>query len=547
MNLPKKTLYISIIISLIIGIYFNTFKNTFQFDDIIHILNNEKIRHLSNLPEMLTGLFSRPLLFASFSINYYISGSSTVSYHAVNILLHIGVSILIYFILLNTVKMYEKFISHHIPFLSALIFALHPVNTESVTYIISRSSILSTFFYLLSLLMFIKANEKRGKGQEVRCKKSGFWLLASGFCFIFALGSKEDAVTLPIMALFYFLFFLSNKNMVLSPIRNHLKIILLFIIIVSIYPLIRYLKLGAIGSEEASGIYTHFTYLLTEFNVIIFYYLKLLFLPINLNVDPDIRPIISIFNLSTLTSLLVISLMLISSFKFFKRDPLISFSILWFFVTLAPTSSIFPLLDPAAEHRAYLSTVGFSILLARLILKIRIKNIYIVPCLLVIILLSFSLCTIKRNFVWKERVSLWEDAVRKSPSKARTHDALGLAYNEERGLIDEAIRQYRIALGIKPLYFDALNNLGIALDMKGDLDGALQKYEFALLMKPNSPELHNNIAIIHAKRGEMDKAVEEFKKAVDLAPSYIKARRNLEMILKGMPNFEGSTSVDSYR
>lgn len=543
MNLLKRNLYAFTIAVLIIGIYFNTLKNTFQFDDIIHILNNERIKQLSNLPEMLTEFFSRPLLFASFSINYYISSSSTESYHVVNILLHIGVSILIYFILLNTVKIYEKSISHHTPLLSALIFALHPINTESVTYIMSRSSILSTFFYLLSLLMFIEGFKAQGS----KLKVSFTFYLFSLLSFILALLSKEDAVTLPIMALFYYLFFISNRRDALNPIRNQLKIILLFIIIISVYPLIRYFKLGAIGSNEASGIYTPFTYLLTEFNVIIFYYLKLLFLPINLNVDPDIRPVISLLNLSTLTSLLVISLMILSVFKFFKKDPIISFSILWFFITLSPTSSIFPLLDPAAEHRVYLAAIGFSILLAHIISIIQPKKIYLVPCLLIIILLSFSLCTIKRNFVWKYRVSLWEDAVRKSPSKARTHAALGLAYNEERGLIDEAIRQYRIALGIKPLYFDALNNLGIALDMKGDLDGALQKYELALLIKPNSPELHNNIAIIHAKRGEMDKAIEGFKKTLELAPNYIKARRNMEIALKGMTNFEGSTSVDRYR
>ncbi|OGI08787.1 MAG: hypothetical protein A3F80_08895 [Candidatus Melainabacteria bacterium RIFCSPLOWO2_12_FULL_35_11] len=409
--------------------------------------------------------------------------------------------------------------------------------------------------------MFIKANKKRGKGQEVRCKKSGFWFLTSGFCFIFALGSKEDAVTLPIIILFYYLFFISSSRNRLNPIRSNLKVILLFILLGLIYPILRYLKYDMIGTGEAMGIYTSLTYLLTEINVIIFYYLKLLLLPINLNVDPDIRPVISLLNLSALTSIFITFLIVISAFKFRKKDPIISFSIVWFFITLTPTSSIFPLWDAAAEHRVYLSAVGFSIFLAQLIGRIDTKTRFFprtyfmcggrmtnfVLCLFIIILLSFSLCSIKRNFVWKDRVSLWEDAVRKSPSKARPHAALGLAYNEEKGLIDEAIRQYRIALGIKPLYFDALNNLGIALDMKGVLDGALQKYELALLMKPNSPELYNNIAIIHAKRGEMDKAIEGFKKTLELAPNYMKAKKNLEIALKGMTNFEGSTSVDRYR
>ncbi len=542
MNLSKKNLYIFAIAFLTIGIYFNTFKNAFQFDDIIHILKNDKIKYLSNIPEILTEFLSRPLLFAAFTLNYYVSGTSTAGYHAVNILLHIGVSVLIYLMLLDTIGIYKKADSNHspaIPFLAALIFAIHPINTESVTYIISRSSILSAFFCLLSLLMFIKAVKREGI-----MTKTAFYFL-SLLSFVFALGSKEDAVMLPIIALFYYLFFIApvktynfNKN---------LKIILFFIIIISLYPLVRYFKFGIIGTGEASGIYTPFTYLLTEFNVIIFYYLKLLFLPINLNVDPDIRPIISLINLSTLTAIAIISLLGIAVFKSFKKDTILSFSIVWFLIALAPTSTIFPLWDAAAEHRVYLSAIGFSIFLARLISKIRIKNVYIVPSLLVIILLSFSLCTIKRNFIWKDRVSLWEDAVGKSPSKARPHAALGLAYNEEKGLIEEAIRQYRIALGIKPLYFDALNNLGIALDMKGDMDGAMQNYKLALIIKPNSPELYNNIGIIYAKKGERERAIEEFKRALNLAPNYIEARRNIEMVIKDIANLKGSTSVDRYR
>ncbi|MEK6591227.1 MAG: tetratricopeptide repeat protein [Nitrospinota bacterium] len=390
-----------------------------------------------------------------------------------------------------------------------------------------------------------------------------FYLLSSGFFFILALGSKEDAVTLPIIVLFYYLFFISTTRNGLSPFRNNLKIILSFILLASIYPIVRYFKLGMAGIGDATGIFTPLTYLITELNVIIFYYLRLLFFPINLNVDPDIRPINSLFSPSTLISMVIIFLIVIVivSYKFFRRDPIISFSIMWFFVTLMPTSSVFPLWDPAAEHRVYLPAVGFSIFLAQLIGKIGTKTRFFprtyfmcgvritnfVLCLFIIILLSFSLCTIKRNFIWKDRVSLWEDTVKKSPLKARPHAVLGLAYNHEKGLIDDAIRQYRIALGIKPFFFDALNNLGIALDMKGDLDGAMQKYQIAAMMKPDSTEIHNNIAIIYAKKGEIGKAAAEFKRSLEIAPDYIKAKKNLEMLLKGMADFEGSTVVDRYR
>ncbi|MEK6590426.1 MAG: hypothetical protein AABZ11_07070, partial [Nitrospinota bacterium] len=142
MKLSRHIACIFISILLITAVYVNTFHNAFQFDDIIYILGSERIKSLSNLPQILTDIFSRPLFVSTFALNYFIGGVSPIGYHLINIALHISVSILIYLILLHTShypppsqggdKEGVDVQDHLTPFLSALIFVLHPINTESV-------------------------------------------------------------------------------------------------------------------------------------------------------------------------------------------------------------------------------------------------------------------------------------------------------------------------------------------------------------------------------------------------------------------------------
>jgi hypothetical protein len=348
---------IFIITSLIIIIYYNTITSPFNFDDEPAIIDNESIRSLNNIPNRLTNIFGRPVLYTTFTLNYYIGGLEPIGYHIVNIGLHIAVSILIYLIVWHTVipptpPLLKGGRGDLAPFLSALIFAVHPINTESVTYIVSRSSLLSAFFYLLSLLMFIKANKERGKGKGARGKilSSVFCLLSSVFFFILALGSKEDAVTLPAILLLYHFFFISEEKTLKDYTKRYRWLILSFSILAISYPFLRYMRLGMIGVSEAEKIFTPFTYLITGIKVSVYYYMKLLLLPLNLNIDPDIRPL-QFPNLSVVSALFIIIVLIIIVFR--KRHGIFSFSILWYFITLLPTTSIFPLNDIASEHRVY--------------------------------------------------------------------------------------------------------------------------------------------------------------------------------------------------
>ncbi|MBI3813764.1 MAG: tetratricopeptide repeat protein [Nitrospinae bacterium] len=556
--LPSFWAGIFIITSLIIIAYYNTIASPFNFDDEPAIIDNESIRSLSNIPDRITDIFSRPVLFISFTINYHIGGLDPTSYHVVNIGLHIAVSILIYLIVWHIVRgsgfgvRGSGFLNpqsairnpqFQMPFLSAALFAIHPINTESVTYIISRSSVLSTFFYLLSLLMFIKGNKKetedRGQRTEDRLLFSGFWLLASCFFFILALGSKEDAVTLPAILLLYHFFFISEEKTLKDYLKRYRWVIISLALLAISYPLLRYIRLGIVGTSEAKYIYTPFTYLMTGIKVIVYYYMKLLLFPVNLNVDPHI--ISSQFSdFYFISAFIFIMALLVIILR--KKNGLLSFSVLWYFIALSPTSSIFPLNDPATEHRVYLPAVGFCIFMAYCLItadRSRLQTLDISgkrsqgqTAMLLIIILLFSMLTIKRNFIWGDEAMVWKDSTKKSPNKPRPYYNMALYY-EKMGLQDKAIWGYKKTLEHlrfkEQPYFWTESHLQLAAiyDAKGLYMSAIPLYERVLSIYPEKPEALNGLAVVYMKLNQFEKSKEMLEKVIRIKPDCAEAHNNL--------------------
>ncbi|MBI5749426.1 MAG: tetratricopeptide repeat protein [Nitrospinae bacterium] len=612
---------IIIITSLIVIVYYNTITSPFNFDDESEIVDNKSIRSLSNIPNRLTNIFSRPVLYATFTLNYYIGGFDPTGYHAVNIGLHVAVSILMYLIMWNitthdgstelaevsrltTKFMYRNFNngiaspsarndtarkgviargvapkqsnSYLLPFLSAALFAIHPINTESVTYIVSRSSVLSTFFYLLSFLMFIKANKKRGKKQDARSKMqearkkkffSVFCLMSSVFCFVLAIGSKEDAVTLPAILLLYHFFFISKENGLKDYIKRYGWVLLSLTLLAISYPLLRYIRLGIIGTSEAKDIFTPFTYFMTGIKAIIYYYMKLLLLPINLNVDPDIRPA-QIPDFYVISALSLIIALLIVVLR--KKNKLLSFSLLWYFIALTPTSSIFPLNDAASEHRLYLPSVGFCIFIASCLFAssgVRMQRLK--PVILVFIIFIFSTLTIKRNFIWGDEAMVWRDSTRKSPNKPRPYYNMAVSYEKmglpdkaiwgfkgtlehlrfreqphfwteshirlagiyvKKGLYMNAIPLYDRVLKIYPEKPEALNGIGVVNLKMNNFEKAKNILEKVIKIKPEYAEAHNNLGTVYARMGMPNEALTSFKKAIKIKPDYVEARLNYNIV-----------------
>jgi len=338
--------------------YSNTFTATFHFDDNPSIIESAQIRHVTaeNILTLLGGV--RPVVYLSIMLNYQLGALNVVGYHIFNIGVHIANSCFFYLLVLWTLTMPQfggKFTDRakRMALFAALLFGVHPIQTESVTYIISRTELLATFFYLATFLLFIKGGTS-GKFSYV----IGMLLTS-----LLAMGSKEWAVTLPALLALYDLFFLSEGR--IKPVLSRWYIYLLTAL--PAYVIFRTLNLTAAGGvsgigfniQSATGI-TPATYLYTSFNVI-WTYVRLLFLPINQNLDYDYKIAKTLFEFPTLLSMIGHIAVIASAFWLYlrKRSPLIPFGIAWFYIGISPTQSFVPIVDVIFEHRVYMPSIGF--------------------------------------------------------------------------------------------------------------------------------------------------------------------------------------------
>jgi len=337
--------------------YSNTFTASFHFDDNPAIEENQTIKRVTvgNLIALLGG--TRPVVNYSLMLSYKLSGLNVVGWHIFNICCHIVNSFFVYLLLFRTLTLPTLSARYgdrakRMALFGALLFAVHPIQTEAVTYIISRTELLAAFFYLAAFLFFIKG---------ARTTKFRYYI-GSFFMSLLAMGSKEWAVTLPAMIVLYDYLFLSDRNvkMVLSRWKTYILVALPWALIA--YKLTTIKLSGAGFGIIGQNSITPWTYLLTSFNVL-WTYIRLLSLPINQNVDYAYPLAKTLFEFPTLLSLAGHLCIVAASLRLYvrKRWTLIPFGVAWFYIALSPTQSFVPILDVIFEHRLYLPSIGFFI------------------------------------------------------------------------------------------------------------------------------------------------------------------------------------------
>jgi len=640
----NKLLFISLLIFITIIVYVNSLKNDFVYDDRSLITENYLFKYHLNTKTFFSEdyfrytqeLTYRPLCTLSFVIDYLLWGLNPVGYHLQSLLWHILNVVLVYIFTSLIVQgmTSETSISNRynfsngnlISFFSALLFAVHPINTEAVIPITFREDPMFTTFYLVAFIVYISIKGRGGitppnycgrgdlaptyyvgdsRDRSLHLKTYKYVLLLVGLVsFSLSLLSKEMAGTFIIIMVAYDLIIRKVK------ISREIKYYICFFFVLLVYLIIRFFLLKNPAEEylkPPGGTYLQNVFI-TPF--IIIRYISLLFFPIRLSAEylfdfsqgfPVIKACLSFVALLFILFILYIIR---------KKETLITFAGLFFFITLLPVSNIIPTSNLMAERFLYLPSVGFCILLSYLLIVSRlVERIYVFPTkehiihipppmvsplsredthpdakasplsrgdfvgliILILFILFCSFLTVKRNMVWRNDFTLWNDTVKKAPDSPRAHFGLAKAL-EDRGELRKAIEEYQKAIALYPSYYAVYNNLGAVYTkinenekaincfnkaieikknyaqpygnlghiyyLKGDLDSAEKFLQDAIKYDEYYAVTYNNLALVYFAKNDFDKALSNSLKAIELVPNNLDFRSNLSLIYKGMKNLD---------
>jgi tetratricopeptide (TPR) repeat protein len=536
----KLWIYYAIIGTAAFLVYWNALSNDFVFDDESVVLGDPTITSLSNIPKYFTaqegfhkviGRYFRPVISTSYAIDYALYGLKPFGYHLTNVIIHVINSLLFYYLLLlifNTVKPEKQaFNLQYILLFAALLFAVHPIHTEAISWVSGRTDSLSFTFFLISFIFYLKYSAK---------SKTSLIVL-SLVSYILSLLAKEMSVTLPaLIILFDFIVLkLSWDN-----IKKKIPVYSTFVVLTILYLFFRYLVLKDVPQRET---YFYFydkdsiTVILTMLQTIPLYF-RLLIVPVGLLYHYNgYLPFISSFaDFNVIFSLIFILFMLAAAFYFYKKIPLVSFGILFFFISLLPVLNIVPTMNFMAERFLYSSSISLSLFGAAFWLQYySAKNKNFISVSFALVILIFSYLTISRNIDWKNNDTLFLSADGKPGVVTYVNIGNIFANNNQ---VDKAEIYYRKAIDLKKESVLANNNLGKVFLVRDNFDSAYFYMNRARLADTLSPEPLLSFAQLYAKRRMLKEAIASLEKIQTLTPNYMNSAEmlaNLKMQEKTMP------------
>ncbi|MGD0885610.1 MAG: tetratricopeptide repeat protein [Thermodesulfovibrionales bacterium] len=525
-----RTSVIAIVVILLLSVivYANTLGNGFVYDDSNQILENRWIKDVRFIPDIFTSSvwsfisekavsnYYRPVMHLIYMLNYYIFGSKPWGFHLTNIFFHTAVSVLVFLI---ARELLARFRPTELPsvlpaFGASLLFVTHPIHTEPVAWIAGVPDLSYTFFFLLSLYLYVRSPEGA----------LGLYSLSVA-SFSLATFCKEPALMLPIILMAYDSIFGKRAKGYLPFIKRYIP----YLLVAGVYLGLRYHALGGFSPARPHIVLSTYGYIINVFPLFLQYLEKLL-LPLNLNAFHVLHPISSIFETTGILSLTVTAAFVVVTFLAFKKKSKVSFSLLLISLPLLPSLYIPAVGENVfAERYLYLPSFGFVLLIALALSWAKAVNPGLASGLVIISLavaVVYSAGTVSRNAVWSDDLTLFTDTVRKSPDAALPHYNLGTAY-ENQNRIDEAVTEFMAALKLKPDYADAHNNLGAAYLKQNRFDEAVTEFMTALKLKPDFADAHNNLGAAYLKRNRFDEGVTEFITALKLKPDFALAHYNL--------------------
>lgn len=541
--------------------YRNCFSVPSLLDDVPTITQNPSIRHLWPLwgplfPPRDAGMpvDGRPVANFTLAVNYALGGVTPWGYHALNLAIHILAGLTLFGVVRRTLLrpvLQERFGASvgQLALAVAILWTLHPLQTEAVTYVSQRCESLMGLFYLLTLYCFIRG---------VVSSKPGEWYALSVAACLLGMGSKEVMVSAPLMVLLYDWIFVAGSFREVWTRRRRL-----YAGLAGTWVLLGYLVANASNRGGSAGFETGvswWTYALTQCQAVV-HYLRLSIWPYPLVFDYGTATVQHAGE--ALPYALALVVLAVGTVIALWRRRTIGFLGVWFFAILAPSSSVVPVATQTmAEHRMYLPLAAVVIL--------GVMGVYIVMgrrsvVAFLVLACALGFLTAQRNEDYRTELSIWNDTVAKCPGNARARTNLGkallgagqlseaIAQDEEAvrirpdyarahynlglalwraGQLRRAIGQYEEALKIDPDFVEAHVNLGIALSQVGSNQDALTQFTEALRLRPDSPEVICNLGQALFRTGQLQDAVDHYQQALRINPDYVEAHFDLGLALE---------------
>ena len=536
---------------LIIGVYLPSMHGQFLMDDEAKILFNPDIRDWNHLGAKLIHRYeqsrtydekvqafqhndpSRPVVFWTFALNYHFGKLDVFGYHLVNVLLHCFNTLLLWLLSFYIWRLLFNKQSLFFSWLVAAIFALHPINTGTVSYIFSRSDLLATFFFLLALLLFYATF----RGER---RRYGLYAL-SLVCFILSLCSKQSSATFPLAMLAFDVMLVSNFS--LDGLSRRKFLHLGYWLMLAGYLIARYCYFGQMGDLEAWAPWPAYNYAITQpFSLV--KYLQLLLVPVGLCLDHGIDAAQSIAEPKILLSMLVVIALGVGVYRAYRKrtepNKLVLFYAAWFVLAIAPTSTFLPTTAVLVENRMYLPGVawaGLFVLVYYLLWQAATRRgagwRAAVLALIILHLGILSAVTFVHNGIFQTKEKMWLDVDRLYPDRDRTQTALASVYYFEKHDNDKALARYEELVSIdnrahKLVPRDSYHNIGAIYYKKGNLaqgeerkaylDKAEEAFKNELALYPDSSATLKDLANMYYCEQRLAEAEKEYRECLRLDP-----------------------------
>jgi len=523
--------------------YAGVYDAPFALDDRTAILETRD----TPLGAILRAAPTRALPALSFFVNRRLLGEGLAAWHAGNVAIHAVNALLVLALIRVIRRLRAPGLPAWAPAAGALLWALHPLQTGAVTYLAQRIASIATLCYLGATLCYLHAREARCEGASpASAAPMGWW---AGAMVLAAMGlfAKENIATLPAALLLSEWLLVGRRAP--DPLRVRALLLAPFAVGMPLFHLVylAHARASAVAdlAREPSGLVgmavayvaayqgidfpTRRSYLLTEPGVLL-RYLRLWFLPVNQVFDPLILPVTRILDPRFLLPTAALAALAGAALAQARRRPLVTFGVLWFFVTIAVESSLFPLADFYFEHRMLLPSAGLVVAalgLAEGVLARHARAGLAVACALA---LALGAATVARNRVWDDAIVFWSDNARKAPGKLRGWINLADAYvaEDRLDLAEDALQHAR---AIYEVNADLHYNLGVVHLRRGALGAAEASLRRAIALHPPHAEAHYNLATILAQTGRGPAAEAEFRLVQRIGKGYVpEAHYNLGVL-----------------